>query len=218
MARNKSEIASVLMSTGALKFGTFKLVSGRESPYFFDIGTVNSGDSLASIAALYAGLIKDVFGSDFDIVFGPAYKGIPLCVSTVIALSKEFGISRQYLFNRKVVKDHAEGGIFVGAVPAPNRNRIVIVDDVFTTGKTKYDMVGLLRKTFPSASILGVVIALDRQEKSDTGRDAIQEFKETTGIPVHPLLTIGDILDYLKDRHPREYDAVRSYVNAQRGT
>jgi orotate phosphoribosyltransferase len=218
MTQNKTEIASVLVSTGALKFGTFKLLSGRESPYFFDIGAVNSGDAVARVATLYAGLIKDVFGSEFHIVFGPSYKGIPLCVSTVVALSRDFGISSNYLFNRKVAKDHAEGGMFVGSLPEPNRNRIVIVDDVFTTGKTKYDMVDLLRKTFPSASILGVIIALDRQEKSETGRDAIQEFTETTGIPVHPLLSIGDILEYLKDRHPAEYDAVRSYVNAQRGT
>jgi orotate phosphoribosyltransferase len=136
----------------------------------------------------------------------------------VIALSEKPGTSVQYLFNRKVAKDHAEGGIFVGALPRPDRDRIVIVDDVFTTGKTKYDMVDLLKKNFPSAHILGVVIALDRREKSETGRDAIQEFKESTGIPVYPLLTIEDILEYLKDRQPNEFEAVLRYVNAQRET
>ena len=143
----------------------------------------------------YAQKIKEVFGSDFDAVYGPAYKGIPLAVATTIALQKEQGISKPWIFDRKEKKLHGDRGSFVGA-NLDSGSRVVLVDDVITTGGTKIDSINKL-KTSLKSKVIGIVIAVDRKEKGNI-KSAIEEFKDQTGIPVYAIETIDNIFNYLK--------------------
>jgi orotate phosphoribosyltransferase len=177
---------------GALRFGEFTLKSGRSSPYFFNTGLFDTGDRLARVARAYAACIQDS-GIGFDLLYGPAYKGIPLAVATSMALAGEFGRDLPYAFNRKEAKDHGEGGLIVGR---PLGGRVLIIDDVITAGTSVRESVEIIRRH--GAQPAGVVIALDRQERGQDGGSAVAEVRESLGIPVVSVLTLDHLIDFLQ--------------------
>lgn len=176
-----------------LKFGEFTLKSGRTSPYFFNSGLFNDGDSLTRLGRFYARAIIDT-DTAFDMLFGPAYKGIPLASTLAIALNEHHGRSLPYCFNRKEAKDHGEGGITLGA---PLQGRVLIVDDVITAGTSVRESVQMI--TDAGATPAGVIIALDRQERGESGLSAIQEIERSHGIPVHAIISLGQLIEYLQN-------------------
>jgi len=192
-----------------LRFGEFTLKSGRRSPYFFNTGLFNSGASIGRLGRYYAETAVRA-GVTFDLVFGPAYKGVPLAVATVIALAERHGRDVPYAFNRKEAKDHGEGGTTVGA---PLRGRVLIVDDVISAGTSVAESLTLIRAA--GAEAAGVVVALDREERSSGALSAIQEVEQRHGVPVYSLISLDHILDYLSERG--EFVAAIEAIHAYRG-
>lgn len=185
------ELLDFATEIGALRFGEFTLKSGRRSPYFFNAGLFSSGLRLARLARAYAQGIEHA-GIAFDVLYGPAYKGIPLAAATAALLAIEHGRDVPYAFNRKEAKDHGEGGLIVGT---PLAGRVLIIDDVITAGTSVRESVEIIRAA--GATPAGVVIALDRQERGQGERSAVQEVQDTFDIPVHSLLTMRDLIAYL---------------------
>ena len=181
---------------GVLAFGEFTLKSGRRSPYFFNAGRFRTGEALDRLGRYYAQALIDS-GLDFDMLFGPAYKGIPLATTTVVSLNRDHGRSMPYAFNRKETKDHGEGGNLVGA---DLEGRVVIVDDVITAGTAIREVQAILGQ-HPKAQLAGAVVAMDRQEKApDSDQSAIQRLEAEYGIPIIPVITFGQLITYLQDR------------------
>lgn len=191
MKHFQTEFLDFVTSEDILSFGEFTLKSGRKSPYFFNAGLFNSGASLAQVGRSYAAAIAES-NLDFDVLFGPAYKGIPLVATTAIALSQDFGINKPFCFNRKEAKDHGEGGNIVGA---PLKGRVLIIDDVITAGTAIREVMGLVEDARAEAT--GVVVALDRQEKGQGELSAIQEIETDYDMPVISIINLEQILDYL---------------------
>lgn len=187
------EFIEFALHTGVLKFGSFTLKSGRQSPYFFNSGLFNSGASLARLGRFYARTIAES-GLAFDVLFGPAYKGIPLASTTVVALADQHDRDVPYVFNRKEVKDHGEGGQLVGA---ELKGRVLIIDDVISAGTSVRESVDIIRAA--GAEPAGVIIALDRQERGQGDLSAIQEVQAEHGMPVLNIISLNDLLGYLKD-------------------
>jgi orotate phosphoribosyltransferase len=181
------------LSTGVLRFGEFTLKSGRTSPYFFNSGLFNSGDSLAKLGRFYAQAIIEA-QLDFDTLFGPAYKGIPLASTTVVALADQHQRDVPYVFNRKEVKDHGEGGQLVGA---DLTGKVLIIDDVISAGTSVRESVDIIKQA--GATPAGVIIALDRQERGQGDKSAIQEVQDEHGIPVCSIISLNDLLGYLEN-------------------
>src|ERR1700738_5049075 len=180
------------LSRDALRFGNFKLKSGRESPYFFNAGLFSDGAAAALLGRCYAAAILHS-GVEFDMVFGPAYKGIPLAASLVIALSEQHGRNVPYAFNRKETKDHGERGNIVGS---PLSGRVLIVDDVITAGTAIRESVDIIRAA--GARPAGVLLALDRQERAPESRlSAVQEVRDRYGIPVIAVVNLADLMHHI---------------------
>jgi orotate phosphoribosyltransferase len=196
-ARSRDRLLGFLREVGALQFGSFTLKSGRVSPYFFNSARFSTGSQLERLGGYYAEAVERA-APRANVVFGPAYKGIPLCVTTAMALSRRTGREIGYLFNRKQEKGHGDKGRFVGCEPTAE-HRLVLVDDVITDGGTKLEAVEMLRRAFP-APIDALVIAFDRMETDARGEDAVRRFEEATGIPVVSLLTVADLEEALA--HP----------------
>ena len=189
---DKQNFVEFLVSQDVLKFGTFTLNSGRQSPYFFNLGSVSSGASYARLGAAYADAVLQS-GIEFDLIFGPAYKGIPIAVATSLALA-ERGVDVGMAYNRKEAKDHGEGGLLVGA---PVTGRVLMLDDVLTSGKAIRGAAELIRAQ--DAEIAGVVIALDRAEvMAEAEQTAVAELAEELGSPVVSIAHVSDVLDYLQ--------------------
>lgn len=182
------------IQTGVLRFGSFTLKSGRVSPYFFNSGLFNTGGSLAKLGQFYAQAIINA-QVNFDVLFGPAYKGIPLASSTVIALSEHHQRDIPYVFNRKEAKDHGEGGQLVGA---ELKGKVLIIDDVISAGTSVRESVEIIKGQ--QAMPAGVIIALDRQEKGQTDRSAIQQVEMDHQIPVISIICLVDLLNYIKNK------------------
>ena len=189
-----------------LRFGEFQTKAGRLSPYFFNAGLFNDGDSLRNLAQFYAQAIQAA-EVPFDMLFGPAYKGIPLAAGTAIALAEQ-GRNVPYCYNRKEAKDHGEGGSTVGA---KLEGRVLIIDDVISAGTSVRESIELIRDA--GAAPCGVVIALDRMERGLGDLSAVQEVRETYGIPVIAIATLTDLLGYLQDEPEMQetLNAVRAY-------
>jgi len=177
-----------------LKFGEFTLKSGRISPYFFNAGLFNTGRDLARLGQFYASALMDS-GVKFDLVFGPAYKGIPIATTTVVALSEHHDVDIPYCFNRKEAKDHGEGGNLVGS---PLQGEVMLVDDVITAGTAIRESMEIIAAH--DASLVGVLISLDRQERGRGQYSAIQEVEHDFGCNVVSIITLDDLIDYLSDK------------------
>ncbi len=174
----------------ALRFGAFTLKSGRSSPYFFNAGSFHTGEALAAIGGFYADAILDA-GIEFDVLFGPAYKGIPLAAATAIALSQRTGDPIPWVFNRKEAKDHGEGGNLVGA---PLKGRVLIVDDVITAGTAIRESLGLIEQA--GAEAVGVCVMMDRQERGRGALSAIQEIEQHYGLRVASIARLADLISF----------------------
>lgn len=205
----KSEFIRFCIECGVLRFGTFVTKSGRVTPYFFNAGLFNTGARLERLAEFYAKAIRSS-GVAYDMVFGPAYKGIVLAASTAMALARS-GADVPWAFNRKEAKDHGEGGAVVGT---PLAGRVLIVDDVMTAGTAVRESVEIIRAA--GATPVAVAICLDRMERGTSERSAVQEVRETYGIPVVAVATLDDLLAYLKDSpgYDESLVAITAYRNA----
>ena len=194
----KRDFLQFAIDTGVLRFGEFTLKSGRTSPYFFNSGLFNTGKSLARLGRYYAEAIIES-GIGFDMIFGPAYKGIPLAASTAIALADHHQRDVPYAFNRKEAKDHGEGGSIVGA---PLQGRVLVIDDVITAGTAIRESVAILDAA--DAQLAGVVISLDRQEKGTGDTSAIQEVEKQYAIRVANIVTLTDLIEFLSEQSGQE--------------
>jgi orotate phosphoribosyltransferase len=188
-----------------LKFGEFTLKSGRISPYFFNAGAFSSGEALAILGRCYAQCIVDS-GMEFDILLGPAYKGIPLAAATAVALADHHGMDVAFAYNRKEAKAHGEGGMLVGA---PLRGRVLVIDDVITAGTAVREVISMIQTA--GAELAGVVIGLDRQERGTTELSAVQEVEQSQGAPVLSIITMAHIIAYLESTDQGPLAAMREY-------
>lgn len=182
------------LENDVLRFGDFTLKSGRKSPYFFNTGLFNTGEKLARLGACYARAIIDS-GIDFDMIYGPAYKGIPLASALAITLAVQHDRDVPYCFNRKEVKDHGEGGITLGA---PLQGKVLIIDDVISAGTSVNESIEIISKA--GAKPAGVVISLNRQERGKGELSAIQEIEQQLKIPVCSIINLADLIEHLTDQ------------------
>ena len=203
MKNYQHDFINFAISAGVLRFGEFTLKSGRISPYFFNAGLFNTGEHLARLGRCYAQAIVDS-GSNFDVLFGPAYKGIPLAAATSIALADHHQRNTPWCFNRKEAKDHGEGGNLVGAGLAGD---IMVIDDVITAGTAIRESVEIIESA--KASLSGIIIALDRQERGRDQRSAIQEVEESLGITVISIVTLAHLLEYLQNTPGQQENLAR---------
>ena len=194
MQAYQRDFLSFAIAQDVLRFGHFTLKSGRTSPYFFNAGLFNTGAGLARLGRFFAeAMVANDIGC--DLVYGPAYKGIPLAAATAIALADHHGRDLPYAFNRKEVKDHGEGGHIIGS---PLAGDVLIVDDVITAGTSVRESVAIIADA--GARPAGVLIALDRQELGQQGRSAVDEVRAELGIPVTSIVTMQDLIDFLDER------------------
>lgn len=202
----QTDFLELALSHEVLRFGSFTLKSGRTSPYFFNLGRISSGAAMARLARAYASALR-ASGIGCDMLFGPAYKGIPLVAAVACALAAD-GVDLPFAYNRKEAKDHGEGGLLVGAPP---KGRVVIVDDVLTAGTALREAIALLRDA--GAHPVAALIALDRQEVGPNGRSAVAELESEAGLRVIPLVTVRDVMSYLAPRpeHAATLVAMRDY-------
>lgn len=206
MQQYKENFIKFLVKSNALKFGDFTLKSGRKCPYFLNIGQFYRGSSMTELSKYYAAALKENV-KEFNIIFGPAYKGIPLCVAIAMSLFEQFNIDVAYSYNRKEAKDHGEGGLIVGC-PINAESKVVIVDDVMTAGTAVRETFEILEKS-GGPVVQGVLIAVDRMERGQGEKSAIQEIKDEFGVQVYSIVTIGEIAEYL---FGREIDGI-VYIN-----
>ena len=204
----KKELLDLAITEGILGFGEFTLKSGRVSPYFFNAGKFSSGSTLSSLASCYARAIADS-GIGFDVMLGPAYKGIPLVSATSIALFRDRSVDVPYCFNRKEAKDHGEGGMLVGA---PLKGRVLIVEDIITAGTAIREVLQLIEAA--GASAAGVVVAIDREERGQEGeRSAIAELEAAYSLKVVSVIGLSDVVAYLEDdgNYAAELQSITEY-------
>jgi orotate phosphoribosyltransferase len=198
------------MSRSALRFGSFKLKSGRDSPYFFNAGLFNDGEAIAVLGQCYAAALTRS-GLEFDMLFGPAYKGIPLVVLAAASLASHLDEDYPFAFNRKEAKDHGEGGSIIGA---PLKGRVLIVDDVITAGTAVREVLEIVRGA--GATPAGVLVALDREEVAPKAKvSAVKQLEDELKVPIRSIVALTDLIDHLEE--DKEYEqylpAVRAYRN-----
>ena len=199
MEAYKKEFIEFMVESEVLKFGDFTLKSGRKSPFFMNAGAYVTGSQLSRLGEYYAKAIHDHYGTDFDVLFGPAYKGIPLSVATTIAFSRLYGKEIRYCSNRKEVKDHGDTGILLGS-KIKDGDRVVIIEDVTTSGKS-------IQETFPiiqaqgDVTILGLMVSLNRMEKGlETDKCALDEIQEKYGFAANAIVSMADVVECLYNR------------------
>ena len=197
MQKYKEEFIEFLVEKNALKFGEFTLKSGRKSPYFINTGMFKDGKGISKLALYYAKAIQENFGKEFDVLFGPAYKGIPLSVATSIKLA-ELEVNKGYAFNRKESKDHGEKGDIIGTELNEN-SRVLIIDDVITAGTAVRETLDLL-KAEGNPKIIGIIISVNRKEKGTEKKSAIQELEETLKIKIVSVIDFDDIVKHLHNK------------------
>lgn len=209
----KESFIKFMVESGVLTFGEFTLKSGRKAPYFINCGNYKTGAQLAKLGEYYAECIHDN-NIDIETLFGPAYKGIPLAVSATIAMFNKFGKSINYCFDRKEAKDHGEGGTFVGRKLEDNE-KVVIIDDVMTSGKALRETLPKLKST-ANVDVTGMVITVDRMEKAlDSDKSAVQSAYDEFGVKVYSIVTIKDIIKAIEDGviEGKEYlEAMKNYL------
>ncbi len=193
----KDEFIEFLVECNALRFGEFELKSGRIAPYFINTGMFDTGLKIKKLGAFYARAIQEHFSDAFDGIYGPAYKGIPLCISAAAALW-DLGMDKGYVFNRKEAKTYADKSVVVG-MPLTSQTRLILVDDVITSGKAIRESLDVL-KSCGSPKVSGIIISVNREEKGKTDENALKEVEKTLGIPIHAIATITDIKTCLYNR------------------
>ncbi|MBP5194701.1 MAG: orotate phosphoribosyltransferase [Lachnospiraceae bacterium] len=198
MESYKQEFIDFMVDSEVLKFGDFTLKSGRKSPFFMNAGAYVTGTQLKKLGEYYAKSIHDHFGLDFDILFGPAYKGIPLAVTTAVAISELYGKDVRYCSNRKEVKDHGDTGILLGSKLCDG-DRVVMIEDVTTSGKSIEETYPII-KAQADVEIKGLIVSLNRMEKGKTEKSALKEIEETYGFPTEAIVTMDDVKEYLYGR------------------
>ena len=195
----KAEFIEFMVESNVLKFGSFTLKSGRKSPFFMNAGAYTTGSQLMRLGEFYAKAIYDNYGADFDVLFGPAYKGIPLCVAACIAFSKLYGKEIRYCSNRKEVKDHGDTGILLGT-KLKDHERVVIIEDVTTSGKSIEETFPIL-KTQANVKIVGLMVSLNRMEVGLSGKmGALDEIRQTYGFPANAIVSMAEVTEYLYNR------------------
>ncbi|MBR6344281.1 MAG: orotate phosphoribosyltransferase [Lachnospiraceae bacterium] len=199
MEQYKEQFIDFMVESDVLKFGDFTLKSGRKSPFFMNAGAYVTGTQLGRLGEYYAKAIHDNFGDDFDVLFGPAYKGIPLGVATAIAYSKLYGIDVRYCSNRKEVKDHGDTGILLGS-KLKDGDRVIMIEDVTTSGKSIEETYPII-KAQADANIKGLIVSLNRMEKGlHTDGSALDEIKETYGFDAAAIVTMAEVTEYLYNK------------------
>lgn len=193
----KEEFIEFLIECNALKFGEFELKSGRIAPYFINTGMFDTGRKIKKLGFFYAKAMQEHFADDFEGIYGPAYKGIPLCISAAQALS-DMGIDRGYVFNRKEAKTYADKSLVVG-MPLTSQTRLILVDDVITSGKAIRESLVTL-KSCNNPVVKGIVISVNREERGKTEQNALKEVEQILGIPIYSIVTITDIKRYLHNK------------------
>lgn len=198
MESYKQEFIEFMVDSSVLKFGDFTLKSGRKSPFFMNAGSYVTGTQLRKLGQYYAKAIHDNYGDDFDVLFGPAYKGIPLSVATTMAFSELYGKEIKYCSNRKEAKDHGDTGILLGS-PIKDGDKVVIIEDVTTSGKS-------IEETFPiiqaqgNVEILGLMVSLNRMEKGKGEKSALEEIKEKYGFNANAIVTMEEVIEHLYNK------------------
>ena len=216
MEQYKQEFIDFMIASDVLKFGEFTLKSGRKSPFFMNAGAYVTGTQLRKLGEYYAKAIHDNYGLDFDVLFGPAYKGIPLSVATTMAISELYGKDVRYCSNRKEVKDHGDTGILLGS-KLKDGDRVVIIEDVTTSGKS-------IEETFPiikaqaNVEIKGLMVSLNRCERGKGEKSALQEIQEVYGFPANAIVSMEEVVEYLYNQ-PRNGrilidDAMKASIDA----
>ena len=198
MEAYKSEFIQFMVDSKVLKFGDFTLKSGRKSPFFMNAGAYVTGTQLMKLGEFYAKAIHDRYGDDFDVLFGPAYKGIPLTVATTIAYSKLFGKEIRYCSNRKEVKDHGDAGILLGS-NLKDGDRVVVIEDVTTSGKSMEETVPIVRAQ-ADVTIVGLMVSLNRQEKGKGDKCALDEIKDLYGFETEAIVTMEEVVEALYNK------------------
>ena len=198
MEAYKKEFVDFMLDSQVLKFGDFTLKSGRKSPFFMNAGLYVTGTQLTKLGEYYATAIHNTYGDDFDVVFGPAYKGIPISVAVSIAYSKLYGKEIRYCSNRKEAKDHGDAGILLGS-PIKDGDRVVIVEDVTTSGKSMEETVPIV-KAQGDVEILGLMVSLNRCERGKGTKGALDEIKELYGFETSAIVSMDEIIDYLVEK------------------
>lgn len=198
MEQYKQEFIEFMVDSNVLKFGEFTLKSGRKSPFFMNAGAYVTGSQLRMLGQYYAKAIHDNFGTDFDVLFGPAYKGIPLAVATSIAFSELYGRDIRYCSNRKEIKDHGDVGILLGS-DLNDGDKVVIIEDVTTSGKSIEETFPIL-KSQANVDVVGLMVSLNRQEKGKTSQNALAEIREIYGIDTGAIVTMEEVVEYLYNK------------------
>ena len=194
---SKKEFIEFMMESDVLRFGSFVTKSGRNTPYFINTGNYRTGKQIATLGKFYAQLVKEQCGDNFDCMFGPAYKGIPLAAACAGSLYDEYGIDKPYFFNRKEAKDHGEGGSLVGYKPKDGDN-VIIIEDVITAGTAVRETMPILRNA-ANVEVKDMFISVNRCEiGQNASKTAVMEVMDEFGIKVHSIVTVKDIYDYLK--------------------
>ena len=198
MEAYKQEFIDFMVDSQVLKFGDFTLKSGRKSPFFMNAGAYVTGTQLRKLGEYYAKAIHDQFGLDFDVLFGPAYKGIPLSVATAMAISELYGKDVRYCSNRKEVKDHGDTGILLGS-KLQDGDRVIMIEDVTTSGKSIEETYPII-KAQADVEIKGLVVSLNRMEKGKTEKSALAEIKDNYGIEATAIVTMAEVTEYLYNK------------------
>ena len=211
MEAYKREFIQFLQDAGVLKFGDFTAKSGRKIPYFINAGMIKTGEEIATLGEFYARAYAEKLGDKKTVLYGPAYKGISIAVSAAVALSKR-GLNVPFFFNRKEVKDHGEGGVFVGYVPQPGEE-VVIVEDVITAGTAIRESMEIL-KHLEGTRVIATFIMVDRKEKGQGEKGAMQEIEEQFGFPVYSVVDVYDIIEYLEENpaNAENVERIKNYL------
>lgn len=198
MEQYKKEFIEFMVDSNVLKFGEFTLKSGRKSPFFMNAGAYVTGSQLRKLGEYYAKAIHDNYGTDFDVLFGPAYKGIPLAVATTMAFSSLYGRDIRYCSNRKEAKDHGDVGILLGS-DLNDGDRVVIIEDVTTSGKSIEETFPILKEQ-ANVDVVGLMVSLNRQERGRTQKNALAEIREVYGIETGAIVTMEEVVEHLYNR------------------
>ena len=212
MEQYKKEFIEFMIDCNVLKFGDFVTKSGRKTPFFVNTGFYRTGSQLKRLGEYYAQAIKDQFGLDFDVLFGPAYKGIPLSVAATIAISEKYGEDIRYCSNRKEIKDHGDKGILLGS-PIQDGDKVVIIEDVTTAGTSIQETLPIV-KAQGDVDVIGLVVSVDRMERGQGEKSALQEIRDTYGFKTTAIVTMAEVVEHLYNKPSKGQIIINDEIKA----